>query len=185
MTYLSQLILAPCTLTPHTEGIAAINKMMEDTGTDTLLKIFISNLTHQVLTKNYFKLNDKLYEQIQETAMGIKIVSNYAIIFMHLLNYSKQPKIWLTFIDDIFMIWKDRKLELEKFLEAFNSHHPPIQFTHTMDENKIPFLDTVVYRSPTKRIYTRIFHKPTDQKHYSHYHSAHQKTKRILSLMAF
>ena len=34
---------------PHTEGIAAINKMMEETGTDTPLKMFISNLTHQEL----------------------------------------------------------------------------------------------------------------------------------------
>ena len=97
---------------PNTEGIAAINKMMEDTGTDTLLKMFISNLTHQVLTKNYFKFNNKLYEQIQGTAMGTRMAPNYAIIFMHyfetnfLTNYPKQPKIWLKFIDDIFMIWK-------------------------------------------------------------------------------
>ena len=37
---------------PHTEGMAAINRMMEETGTDTLLKMFTPNLTHQVLTKN-------------------------------------------------------------------------------------------------------------------------------------
>ena len=36
---------------PHTEGIAAINRMMEETDTDTLLRIFISNLAYQVLTK--------------------------------------------------------------------------------------------------------------------------------------
>ena len=35
----------------HTEGIAATKKMMEETGTDTVFKMFISNLTHQVLTK--------------------------------------------------------------------------------------------------------------------------------------
>ena len=40
---------------PHSEGTAAINRMMEETGTDTLLKMFISNLAYQVLTKNYFK----------------------------------------------------------------------------------------------------------------------------------
>ena len=45
---------------PHTEGIATINKMMEETGTDTLLKMFISNLTHKVFTKNYFNFNGKL-----------------------------------------------------------------------------------------------------------------------------
>ena len=97
----------------HTEGLSAINNMMEDTGTDTLIKIFILNLIKQVLTKNYFKFNDKLYEKIQGTAMGTRMAPNYAIIFMHYLetnflsNYPKQPKTWLRFIDDIFMIWKD------------------------------------------------------------------------------
>ena len=47
-----------------------------------------------------------------------------------------------------------------------------------MDENEIPFLDTVVYRSPTNTIHTRIFHKPTDQKYYLHYHSAHPKNQK-------
>ena len=98
---------------PHTEGIAAINRMMEEIGTDTLLKMFISNLAHQVLTKNYFSFNGILYEQIQGTAMGTRMAPNYAIIFMHYLdtnflsNHLKQPKIWLRFNDDIFRIWKD------------------------------------------------------------------------------
>ena len=101
--------------------------------------------------------------------MGTRMAPNYAIIFMHyfetnfLINYPKQQKIWLRIIDDIFTIWKDRKQELEKFLEALNNHHPTIKFTYTIDQNEIPFLDTIVYRSPTSRIYTRIFHKPTDR----------------------
>ena len=98
---------------PHTEGIASINKMMEVTGTDILLKMFKSNVTHQVLTKNYFQFNDQLFEQKQGTAMGTRKAPNYDIIFMHYLesnfltSYPKQPKIWLRFIDDIFMIWEE------------------------------------------------------------------------------
>ena len=41
---------------PHTEGITAITRMIEDTGLDTLHKMFICNFTHQVLTKNYFQI---------------------------------------------------------------------------------------------------------------------------------
>ena len=63
-------------------------------------------------------------------------------------------------------------------MEAFNNHHPTIKFPYTMDQNEIPFLDTIVYRSPTKRIYTRIFPKPTDQKHYLHFHSAKPKKRK-------
>ena len=168
----------------HTEGIAAINRMMEEIGTDTLLKMFISDLAHQVLTTNYFSFNGKLYEQIQGTSMGTRIAPNYAIIFMHYLetnflsNYPKQPKIWLRFIDDIFMIWKDGKLEPDKFLAALNIHHQKIKFTHPINQNEIPFLDTVVYRSISNRIHTRIYHKPTDQKYYLHYHSAHPRNQK-------
>ena len=55
---------------PHTKGIAAINKMLVETRNDTLLKMFISNLTYQVLTKNYFSFNDQLFEQKQQWELG-------------------------------------------------------------------------------------------------------------------
>ena len=71
---------------PHTEGIADITKMMEDTGLDTLLRMFICNLAHQVLTKNYFIFNKHLYIQKQGTVMGTRMAPNYAIIFMHYLE---------------------------------------------------------------------------------------------------
>ena len=169
---------------PHNEGIAAINRMMEDTGTDTLLRMFISNLAHQVLTKNFFNFSGQLYEQTQGTAMGTRMAPNYAIIFMHYLetnflsNYPKQPKTWLRFIDDIIMIWQFGRLELDKFLKALNNHHHKIKFTYNIDQNEIPFLDTIVYRSQTNKIYTRMYHKPTDQKYYLHYNSAHPRNQK-------
>ena len=70
----------------YIKGIAAITKMMEDTGLDTLLRMFICNLAHQVLTKNYFIFNKQLYIQKQGTAMGTRMAPNYAIIFMHYLE---------------------------------------------------------------------------------------------------
>ena len=84
---------------------------MEDTGLDTLHRMFICNLAHQVLTKNYFQFNGQLYIQKQGTAMGTKMAPNYAIIFMHYLETNilsqstSKPTTWLRFIDDIFMIW--------------------------------------------------------------------------------
>ena len=169
---------------PHNEGIAAINRMMEETGTDTLLRMFISNLAYQVLTKYFFNFNGQLYEQTQGTAMGTRMAPNYAIIFMHYLetnflsHYPKKPKIWLRFIDDIIMIWQFGRLELEEFLKALNNHHQKIKFTHTIDQNEISFLDTIVYRSQTNKLYTRIYHKPKDQKYYLHYYSTHPRNQK-------
>ena len=51
---------------PHTDGIVAINKMMEGTGTDPLFKMLISILTYQVLTK-ILTLHNKVYSKIAET----------------------------------------------------------------------------------------------------------------------
>ena len=65
----------------------------------------------------------------------------------------------------------------KRVLEALHNYQPTIKFIHTMDKNEIAFLDTIVYRSSTNRIYTRIYHKPTDQKHYLHYHSAHPRNQ--------
>ena len=64
------------------------------------------------------------------------------------------------------------------FLEALNNYHPTIKFIYTMDKNEIAFLDTIVYRSPTHRMYTRIYHKPEDQKQYLNYHSAHPRKQK-------
>ena len=84
--------------------------------------MFISNLTHQFLTKNYFQFNDQLLgKKKQGTAIGTRMPPNYANIFMHywetdfLTSYPNQPKIWLIFIDDIFMIWKDGEQHLRRF----------------------------------------------------------------------
>ena len=56
--------------------------MMDDKGTETLLKMFISNLSYQVLTKNYFQFNDQLIEQKQGTALGTRMAPNYAILLI-------------------------------------------------------------------------------------------------------
>ena len=123
--------------------------MMEDTCIDVLLNMFISNLTYQVLTKNYFNFNDQLFEQKQRTLVGTWMAPNYAVIFMlyletnFLTSYPTTPKIWLRFINDIFMIWKDGEQQLRMFLEALNNYHPTIKFTHTMDKNEKSSLDTV------------------------------------------
>ena len=49
-----------------------------------------------------------------------------------------------------------------------------------MNKKEIAFLDTIVYRSPNHRHSTRIYHKPTDQKQYLYYHSAHPGNEKEL-----
>ena len=169
---------------PHTEGIAAITRMMEDTGLDTLQRMLICNLAHQVLTKNYFQFNGQLYIQKQGTAMGTKMAPNYAIIFMHYLETNilnqatSKPTVWLRFIDDIFMIWSHGIQKLKLFMELLNNHHPTIKFSYEYNQHEIPFLDTVIYRTRDNQLFTKVYHKPTDQKQYLHFHSAHPRKQK-------
>ena len=99
-------------------------------------------------------------------------------------SYPTPFRVWLGFIDDIFMIWKYGEQQLRRFLVALNHHHSTIKFTYTMNKNEIAFLGTIVYRSPHDRLYTGIYHKPTEQRQYLHYTLLIPESRRNRSLMA-
>lgn len=163
---------------PHEEGIAAMKQRMTEKGYDTNTKDLITKLARKVLTRNYFTFNNQLYHQVQGTAMGTRMAPNYAIIFMHQLetsllnNYHLKPKVWKRFIDDIFMIWNHGAEELDTFLAYLNNAHPTIKFTSETSNNSLSFLDTWIYIE-NDELHTRVYHKPTDDKQYLHYSSAH------------
>ena len=173
---------------PHTEGIAALNKTLEETDIHPMKKLLICRLANLVLTKNYFTFNKKLYRLIQGTAMGTRMAPSYANIFMNYVETklietsSKKPALWLRFIDDIFMIWGHGKQALEGFKHLSNNIHPTIKFAFNNSETEIAFLDTIICRGKDNQILTRLYHKPTDNKQYLHYNSAHPwKQKRNVS----
>ena len=131
------------------------HKIMEDTGLDTLHRMFICNLAHEVLSKNYFTFNKQLYIQKQGTAIGTRMAPNYAIIFMHYLESNllsstpRKPKAWLRFIDDIFMIWPHGIDTLKQFMNMINSYHPTIKFNYDHHKQEIPFWILLYTRQKT------------------------------------
>ena len=112
--------------------------------------------------------------------MGTKMASS-ANLFMHQLESSilgsltLRPDHWYRYIDDIFAIWTHGPEELHYMMTILNHYHPTIKFTHSYDYNSIPFLDTLVCRDINNKLYTKLYHKPTDNKHYLHFHSAHPR----------
>ena len=111
--------------------------------------------------------------------MGTRMAPSYAYIFMKYIEMQltetspKKPTIWLRFIDDILMIWNHGKQALEDFKQLANNIHPSIKFSFNSNEQEIPFLDTIIYRGQDNNILTRLYHKPTDNKQYLHFNSAH------------
>ena len=121
--------------------------------------------------------------------MGTRMAHSYANIFIKYIEIQliatspKKPKLWLKFIDDIFMIWGHGRYELANFIHLTNNLHPTMKFSFNTNEQEIPFLDTVIYRGNNNHIPTKLCHKPTDNKQYLHFNSAHPwKQKKVYLL---
>ena len=95
-----------------------------------------------------------------------------------LTQLNLKPDYWFRYIDDIFTIWPHGEGELQHMITIMNHFHHTIKFTHSYDFNTIPFLDTLVCRDNNNKIYTKLYHKPTDNKHYLHFHSAHPRKQK-------
>ena len=70
------------------------------------------------------------------------------------------------------MIWGYGRNELENFINPANKLHPTIKFSSTINNQEIPFLDTVIYRGKNNYILTKLYNKPIDHKQYLYFNSA-------------
>ena len=135
-----------------------------------------------ILTLNNFIFNDKNYLQVKGCAMGTISAPPFANVFMgkfedtHIYPHIQQfCKLYLRYIDDIFLIWTGTKDQFKEFISNLNNQHPSIKFTYKISNTSIDFLDTTVYIK-NRRIHTSIFKKPTDTQNYLHYKSEHPGT---------
>ena len=90
----------------------------------------ISTFVPLVLTLNNFVFNSRNYLQIKSWAMGTKCTPSYANVFIDLFEeryiyplIEKISKIYLRFIDDIFLIWTETTDQLMKFKRQINEAH--------------------------------------------------------------
>ena len=127
---------------PHYEDIASLIRMMNEMGSDTHLLLLRSNQTHEVLTRNYF--NNQLYRQIHGPAYGTRMAPNYDIILMYYLGESllhsntHEPKLWVRYMDDIFMIWSHSPEKLKDFITHLKfNFHATIKVTHTQSTKEL------------------------------------------------
>ena len=67
---------------PHKEGIEACRAALEKRTNGQPDTSDLCDLMRLILMKNAFSFNDKWYLQIQRTAMGTKMASSYANLFM-------------------------------------------------------------------------------------------------------
>ena len=113
----------------------------------------IVTLMSLILTLNNFVFNDKNYLQVRRCAMGTISAPPYANIFMgkfeesHIYPYIRHLfKLYLRYINDLFLIWTGTKQQFEDFICNLNNQHPSIKFSYQISNISIDFLFTSLYK---------------------------------------
>ena len=164
---------------PHEEGLEAVENTLKGTYRSDFIQAILSLLT-LILTLNNFTFNDDNYLQISGCAMGTICAPPYANIFMgkfeekylYPLLHSK-GRLYLRYIDDIFLIWTGTKNEFDQLMTIINNLHETIKFEYEISETEIPFLDTIIYVDVERKLRTKPYQKPTDRQNFLHRQSAH------------
>ena len=105
----------------------------------------------------YFQFQEDFFEQTDGAAMGSPLSPIITNLFMEDLEQRViqsaplQPKLWVQYVDDTFVIWTHGKEELRAFHEHLNQQCPSIQFTIEEEkEERIAFLDVCMKRQGDK-----------------------------------
>ena len=95
---------------PHQAGLKTLKEALEKRDIKKIPTDDLVKMAEFELNDNIFELNSKAYQQKPGTAIGTKFAPRYACIYIDKIEQkfvetqSKQPLIWLRYIDDIFFI---------------------------------------------------------------------------------
>ncbi|PJE77741.1 hypothetical protein CI610_03331 [invertebrate metagenome] len=129
------------------DGLRAVGKIFQNNPDPDRPDLEILEMLQSGLERNDFEFNGKWYLQISGTAMGKKFAPSYANIFMAdfekeaLAKCTKQPLVYVRFLDDIFIIWTHSRSDFDDFFDTLNNHHPCIKLKATISNDSIDFLD--------------------------------------------
>jgi len=114
-----------------------------------------------------------------ELQWGAKMGPNYACLFVgHVEQQIREqytgfiPQLHKRYIDDIVGAASCRKEGLEAFIDLISTFHPALQFTSSITDTELPFLD-INLRISDDKIQTSVFYKETDTHNYLRFSSFH------------
>ncbi|CAN2389486.1 hypothetical protein PRIEUP_LOCUS5899, partial [Pristimantis euphronides] len=132
----------------HGLGIEAVKNFLRG---DPLMPIrqqdFLLDLLRFVLTHNYFSFEDMIFLQTKGTAMGAKCAPSYANLFMGAfeeffnINGRSNTVLYKRYIDDLLLIWRGSHDSLKSLVFELNQNNWGLEFTSTIHESNIVFLD--------------------------------------------
>ena len=129
---------------PNAEGISAVKRAFANYSKKTTTNKVITTFLALILTLNNFVFDCMHYLQIKGCAMDTICTPAYANIFMvnfelkYIYPYIRdKTKMFLRFIDDLFMIWTGSEQELLDFMSDLNKKHPSIKFELSTHKQKL------------------------------------------------
>ena len=169
------------TVIPNNGGLEALTYYLDQRTIKEPPTHTLTRLAELVLTLNAFSFNDQHYRQIGSVAMGTKMGPNYACLFVGFIEERIRaqytgfvPQLHKRYIDDVVGAAQCTRPELEQFIDYVCNFHPALQFTFTISELELPFLD-IKLAITNNRIQTSIHYKETDTHNYLHYTSFHPR----------
>ncbi|BHF66536.1 hypothetical protein SprV_0200955500 [Sparganum proliferum] len=143
------------------------DRAAEDPAPNTALCILPTNLLH--LRWQNIRTNQRNTHGFPISSLVAKLVLQELekVAFSHY-----KPAFWRRYVDDTFVIIEKDKLS--GFQDLLNSIFPDIQFTREDEEDeKLPFLDVLVTRTPDGKLSTTMYRKATNTTQVLNYHSNH------------
>jgi hypothetical protein len=144
----------------------------------------IVSLSRHCMNSTYFMYDSKFYKQVQGAPMGSPLSPVIANLFMDdfetkaLESAPLKPRCWYRYVDDTFVIWQHGMVKLQEFLLHLNNIHEKIKFTMELEsDQKLPFLDVLVYRKHDGSLGHTVYRKATHTNRYLHATSHHHPTQ--------
>ncbi len=113
----------------------------------------IMSLLDYILSDVFFVYDDRLYHQRTGLPMGGRLSPVLANLFMEhfedqaLKTYPISPRMYLRFVDDLFLIWDSSKGDFKEFLNHLNNQNDQINLTFEEEADaSLPFLDLMIRR---------------------------------------
>lgn len=116
-------------------------------------------LLNTIIGHNYIQFNENFYIQHEGLAMGSPTSATFSEIFLQFIEHTQIYKILLKhqiinyfrYVDDILIIFNNRKTNIPNMLHEFNLIHPNVKFTlENETNNKLNSLISQFVNTQTK-----------------------------------
>lgn len=146
-------------------------------------------LVRFVFESSFFTFNNRLYSLMLGCPMGSNLSPIVARLTMDFVLHNILDRLTFDvpfikkYVDDIICAIPSNKVD--ETLEIFNNFHPNIQFTIEKETNNtVPFLDTLLIRTPENSVILDWYRKPMSSDRYIHYLSNHPTRQKINLVLA-